>query len=199
MRQGGALSQTSIPVLVEPGGLEQEALVREVQDLFLQKLNIRVASATQDLFQAGILDSSHTVQLLLHIEDHFGLRLPIEDVGADSLRSIDSIARLVTSCKTVPEAEPLEAEPLSVEQDTIRVIQQLFLDKMAIRVESVDADLFQTGVFDSMTLVEFILHLEEHFGLRFPMEDLELDSVLSITSLAAMVNNGKPDAKGGGF
>ena len=188
------MSQPSIPVLVEPGRLDQETLIRAVQDLFLEKLNIRIASTNQDLFQTGILDSSNMVQLLLHMEEHFGLRLPIEEVGADSLRSVDSIAQLITRCKSVPDSG---RSP--VEQDTVHTIQQLFLDKMAIRVESVDADLFQTGVFDSMTLVEFILHLEEHFGLRFPMEDLELDSVLSITSLAAMVNNGKLAAKGGAF
>jgi len=188
------LSQPSIPVLVEPGRLDQETLIRAVQDLFLEKLNIRIDSTSQDLFQTGILDSSNMVQLLLDMEEHFGLRLPIEEVGADSLRSVDSIAQLITRCKSVPQSE---SSP--VEQDTVHAIQQLFLDKMAIRVESVDADLFQTGVFDSMTLVEFILHLEEHFGLRFPMEDLELDSVLSITSLAAMVNNGKLAAKGGAF
>ena len=78
--------------------------------------------------------------------------------------------------------------------DDFNVVQGLPDD-----IESVDADLFQTGVFDSMTLVEFILHLEERFELRFPMEDLELDSVLSVTRLAEMVRNGKRAAAGDRF
>ena len=80
------MSQSSIPDLVETGRLDRETLIRAVQDLFLEKLNIRIASTSQDLFQTGILDSSNMVQLLLHMEEHFGLRLPIEEVGADSLR-----------------------------------------------------------------------------------------------------------------
>jgi len=194
VRQGGVLLQSSIPAFIEPGLSEQEKVTREVQDLFLEKLNIRVDSSNQDLFQTGILDSTNMVQLLLHIEERFGLRVPIEEVGADSLRSVDSMARLVSHCKNIPADAAAEAE-----EDTIREVQALFLDKMAIRVDSVDADLFQTGVFDSMTLVEFILHLEEHFGLRFPMEDLELDSVLSVSKLAGMVTKGKLAAAGNEF
>src|SRR5437868_12862454 len=102
MRQGGALSQSSIPVLIESGRSEQEILTREVQELFMEKLNIRVESANQDLFQSGILDSTNMVQLLLQIEERFGLRLPIEEVGAESLRSLDSMARLVSSFRSAP-------------------------------------------------------------------------------------------------
>jgi acyl carrier protein len=183
--------QASSSVLIDPGLSEQEKLTREVQGLFLAKLNTRVESHSQDLFETGVLDSATMVRLLLHIEEHFGIRLPIEEVGADSLRSVDSIARLVAGRRPAPAAPALAAESADGGDDTIGAIRALFLEKMAIRIESVDADLFQTGVFDSMTLVEFILHLEERFELRFPMEDLELDSVLSVTKLAEMVRNGK--------
>jgi len=192
------LFQSSISTLIEPALAGQQQLTREVQELFQEKLSIRVQSSNQDLFQSGILDSTNMVQLLLQIEERFGLRLPIEQVGADSLRSVGSIAELVSSCRSTPFMRPAPA-PVEREEDTVRDIKALFLDKMAIRVDSVEADLFQTGVFDSMTLVEFILHLEEHFGLRFPMEDLELDSVLSVSKLAEMVNNGKRAVQGDRF
>ena len=45
------MSQSSIPDLVETGRLDRETLIRAVQDLFLEKLNIRIASTNQDLFQ----------------------------------------------------------------------------------------------------------------------------------------------------
>jgi acyl carrier protein len=192
--------QASSSVLIDPGLSEQEKLTREVQGLFLAKLNTRVESHSQDLFETGVLDSATMVRLLLHIEEHFGIRLPIEEVGADSLRSVDSIARLVAGRRPAPAAPTAVAgESSGGGDDTIAAIRVLFLEKMAIRIESVDADLFQTGVFDSMTLVEFILHLEERFELRFPMEDLELDSVLSVTRLAEMVRNGKLAAAGDRF
>jgi acyl carrier protein len=174
-------------------------LVREVQTLFLEKLNIRVDTTDQDLFQTGVLDSATMVRLLLHMEEHFALRLPIEEIGPDSLRSLESMAELVAGRKSGQDGQIGAAHAAGGPEDTVHVIQTLFLDKMAIRVESVEADLFQTGVFDSMTLVEFILHLEEHFGLRFPMEDLELDSVLSVSKLAEMVTNGQHAPAGNGF
>jgi acyl carrier protein len=59
-----------------------------------------------------------------------------------------------------------------------------------VRLDStVDADLFQTGILDSMTLVQLILVLEECFELRLPMEDLELESFRSISNIAKLITN----------
>jgi acyl carrier protein len=68
-------------------------------------------------------------------------------------------------------------------------IQGLILEKLSVRVESPKSDLFQTGVFDSLTLVQFIVHLEEHFGLHLPMGDLDFDSFVSIQRMAELVAN----------
>jgi acyl carrier protein len=68
-------------------------------------------------------------------------------------------------------------------------IQGLILEKLSVRVESPKSDLFQTGVFDSLTLVQFIVHLEEHFGLHLPMGDLDFDSFVSIERMAELVAN----------
>jgi acyl carrier protein len=98
------------------------------------------------------------------------------------LRPLDSLIDGDASGQQAPEpAQPPVSDVLIAE------IQALFLERLSIRIESPDADLFQTGVFDSMTLVEFILALEEHFGLRFPMEELELDSVVSVVKIAELV------------
>ena len=185
----------------------QQLLIQEIETLFLEKLSIRIGSADEDLFLTGTLDSVAMVRLLLHLEEHFGVRLPMEDLGADSFRSVEKIAELVggrIAASKGPAANgvslsngngtiltsPKPAEP----DDLVSEIQALFLDKLAIRVESPDADLFQSGIFDSMTLVDFILGLEEHFGLRFPMEELELDSVLSVVKIAELVASRKQAA-----
>ena len=70
----------------------------------------------------------------------------------------------------------------------IREIQELFLEKLSIRVEAEEADLFQTGVFDSMTLVQFIFHLEERYEFRMPMEELDVESFHSVTKIAEVVS-----------
>ncbi len=80
---------------------------------------------------------------------------------------------------------------ISQQQNLIREIQALFLEKLALRVESAETDLFQTGILDSMTLVQFILHLEEHVGLHLPMEGLEVDSFRSVVKIAELVASRK--------
>jgi acyl carrier protein len=186
--------------LIDYDMTNRQALVREVETLFMEKLSIRVESTDADLFQTGILDSVAMVRLLFHLEEHFGVHLPMEDLGTDSFRSVDEIADLVAGRKkangngnangtpTAPVA------PSAGHDNLVDEILGLFLDKLAVRVESTDADLFQSGIFDSMTLVEFILHLEDHFGLHFPMEELELDSVLSVEKIAELVANRKATA-----
>jgi acyl carrier protein len=76
---------------------------------------------------------------------------------------------------------------VSRQQTLIPEIQGLILDKLSVRVESPKSDLFQTGVFDSLTLVQFILHLEEHFGLQLPIGNLDFDSFISIEKMAELV------------
>jgi acyl carrier protein len=138
-----------------------------------------------DLFQTGALDSVAMVRLLFELEEHFGLYLPMEDLGVDSFRTLATIAETVDSRRGMNGHAALRVSPKA--PDLVAEIQALFLDKMSIRVESPDEDLFQSGIFDSMTLVEFIFHLEERFALHFPMEELELDSILSVTKIAEMV------------
>jgi len=183
------------------GIYSREQLTREVHQLFSQKLTIQVDSPRQDLFQTGVLDSTTMVQLLLQLEERFGLPFPIEEIGADSFGSVEKIAELIARRRASGTAKPLAPIPIGPPgggKDLVNVIQGLFVEKMAIKVDSVDADLFETGVFDSMTLVEFIVHLEQHFNLRFPMQDLELDSILSIVKLSELVNNAMHTA-GNGF
>lgn len=86
----------------------------------------------------------------------------------------------------------IDAE-ISQRQELIREIQKLFLEKLAIRVESAEADLFQTGILDSMALVQFIMHLEKHFGLQVAMGGLKVDSFLSVVKIAELVANLKAD------
>ena len=199
------LSLRPLTSLIDHDVCSQQLLIQEIETLFLEKLSIRIGSADEDLFLTGTLDSVAMVRLLLHLEEHFGVRLPMEDLGADSFRSVEKIAELVCGRIAASPAangvslsngngtiltSPKPAEP----DDLVSEIQALFLDKLAIRVESPDADLFQSGIFDSMTLVDFILGLEEHFGLRFPMEELELDSVLSVVKIAELVASRKQAA-----
>lgn len=79
-------------------------VVREIESLCLHKLSVRVESTDQDLFASGLLDSLSLVQLILELERHFRVELPIGEMDLASLRSIDEMARLITARQSAGNA-----------------------------------------------------------------------------------------------
>jgi acyl carrier protein len=71
--------------------------------------------------------------------------------------------------------------------DLIDEIRALIAEKLMVNVESPQTDLLQDGVLDSVSLVQLILHLEERFGVRIELQDLELDDLKSVGSIANLV------------
>jgi D-alanine--poly(phosphoribitol) ligase subunit 2 len=66
-------------------------------------------------------------------------------------------------------------------------ISRLFADALNRPVASVDLDLFEAGVLDSVAFIELLLHLELDFGVRASAADLDLDRFRSITCIADFV------------
>jgi acyl carrier protein len=79
--------------------LSEEDVASQVQALLEEKLFVTVESHETDLLAAGILDSLSLVQMLMHLEERFGLRVVVEDLEIEDLRSIHAIARLVVRQK----------------------------------------------------------------------------------------------------
>jgi acyl carrier protein len=77
-------------------------LVRALTALFRDKLFIDVPSADTDVIDTGLLDSLQLVQLLLHIEQQLGVRIPLEEVALDDLRSIARLAGVITARTAIP-------------------------------------------------------------------------------------------------
>jgi acyl carrier protein len=73
------------------------AIVERLGALFAQSFHIDVPSPDTDLLASGILDSFQFVELLAHLEQHFGLRLRIDDIELDDLRTLARIARMVAA------------------------------------------------------------------------------------------------------
>jgi acyl carrier protein len=69
----------------------------------------------------------------------------------------------------------------------IEQLRAVFMDSFHIEVPSADTDLLETGVLDSLQLVELLLLLEQHFGFRVPIVHLELDDLRTIARLARLV------------
>ncbi len=66
-------------------------------------------------------------------------------------------------------------------------ISALFAEKLHLQVPSLETDLIDTGLVDSLTFVEFLAHLEQEFGVRVSLEDLEIDHFRTIARIARFV------------
>ena len=71
----------------------------QIKKLFLEKLNLEVPSIDTDLIAAGFLDSLQFVQLLLHIEQEFGIQISVENIQTDDFLSIARISEYVSNHK----------------------------------------------------------------------------------------------------
>jgi D-alanine--poly(phosphoribitol) ligase subunit 2 len=65
----------------------------------------------------------------------------------------------------------------------------LFCEKFGLDIASVETDLIETGVLDSLKLVELLLELEQLFEMKIPLNDLEIDTFRSIAHIADLVMN----------
>ncbi|MCU1338103.1 MAG: hypothetical protein JWO19_3684 [Bryobacterales bacterium] len=93
-----------------PGNETSEALVREIGKLMAEKLLVDVASPEQDLLAGGVLDSLTLIQLLVNLEQHFGVRIPLEELQIEDIRSLQALAHLVETHKLHSPAPVTEAE-----------------------------------------------------------------------------------------
>ena len=67
-------------------------------------------------------------------------------------------------------------------------LTELFARKLNLEVSSVDTDLVESGLLDSLALVELLAQLEETFGVSISIDDLELENFRSIASIAGFVD-----------
>ena len=74
--------------------------IERLRALFTDTFHIEVPSAETDLLESGILDSLQFVELLLKLEQNFDLRIKIDDINLEDLRTLARIARLVDANST---------------------------------------------------------------------------------------------------
>ena len=88
--------------------------------------------------------------------------------------------------RAAPEACPSLAQP-EIETALIDRLAALFVERLHVEVPSPDADLFETGILDSLQLVELLCQLEQQFGCRIAMDNLDLDDLRTLTGIAGLV------------
>ena len=83
---------------------DANAIIERLDALFVESFHIEVPSPDADLFDLGILNSLQFVELLFQLEQHFGLRIKIDDIDLDNLRTLARIAHLVAVNSGAAEA-----------------------------------------------------------------------------------------------
>jgi acyl carrier protein len=68
-----------------------------------------------------------------------------------------------------------------------RNIADIFEQKLHLTVPSADTDLFESSGFDSLSFVELLLQVELEYGIRIPLQDLELTEFRSIGRIAGFI------------
>lgn len=70
-----------------------------------------------------------------------------------------------------------------------QAITGIFRQVLNIEPPSVDTDLFAEGCLDSLMLVDLLVKLEQTYGIRIALEQLELEHFRSVTNIAGFLRN----------
>ena len=75
-----------------------------------------------------------------------------------------------------------------LDQTTLEArIVQVFAKDMHLAVSSVDTDLIDEGILDSLAFVDLLFRLEKEFGLKVAVDAHEIDELRTVRKIAAFV------------
>jgi acyl carrier protein len=77
---------------------------------------------------------------------------------------------------------------MSDQSINVERLRALMLQHLHVEVPSADIDLLDSGLLDSLQLVDLLLLIEEHFGRRIPIEAIDLEDLRTLTRLAQLLN-----------
>jgi len=67
-------------------------------------------------------------------------------------------------------------------------IIHLLSERVHVVAPSADTDLMESGLLDSLTLVELMSSLEDQFGIHISFDDIEIDNFRSARKIAEFIN-----------
>ena len=68
-------------------------VIEIIDELFMEDVSDMM---DEDLFDAGVLDSMGTVELIVVLENRFGIRVPVSEFGRDDWNTANKIVEGVT-------------------------------------------------------------------------------------------------------
>jgi acyl carrier protein len=66
-------------------------------------------------------------------------------------------------------------------------INKIFSEKLNLEIPSVNTDLVEEGILDSLTFVELLVCLEQEFMVKVPMDSVDFDNFRSIAKITEFV------------
>jgi D-alanine--poly(phosphoribitol) ligase subunit 2 len=66
-------------------------------------------------------------------------------------------------------------------------VQAVFTGPLNVEVPSVDTDLLESGLLDSLALVSLLLRIEQEFGVSVSLEDMDIDHWRSIRAISTFL------------
>lgn len=75
--------------------MDRASVEERIAGLFETRMGVRVPSAETDLFETGVLDSLGFVDLLVGLEQEFGITTTVDELELEAFRSIARIADFV--------------------------------------------------------------------------------------------------------
>jgi acyl carrier protein len=76
-------------------------------------------------------------------------------------------------------------------------IEQLLAKKLGIEVASPEADLIESGLLDSLALVELLFEIERQFDVTVALDELEIDSFRTLIAISDFVERQNGFRSGG--
>ena len=71
--------------------------------------------------------------------------------------------------------------------DLIDRVRHVFVEALTIDVPSDDTDLIETGLLDSLGLVELLFAIEQRFGVDLALGELDIENFRSVARIAAFL------------
>lgn len=71
-------------------------VIEIIDELFMEDVSDMM---DEDLFDAGVLDSMGTVELIVELENRFNIRVPVSDFGRDDWNTANKIVEGVTELR----------------------------------------------------------------------------------------------------
>jgi len=80
--------------------------------------------------------------------------------------------------------------------DTLDIARavQIFEDALNVTAPDPDADVIESGLIDSLTLVTLIFELEQEFDVQVPLESLDVEDFRTIANIARTISSLRREA-----